>query len=263
MVDGKPVVTMKEQTIYVAKHDSSIVYDEEYKLIPGASADDTAKIYTAPDGAQHPYVKKGSTEINGVPVYIRQLADENGNPLYYKPTTIGDFKGESNIISNLINTLTIGETFDDALLDSNIFLKHVKNETIETLPNAISKLTVVDVYADDVYDENGDLEGTWKYLLTDKNTGEVNEDITVIDMQEMIDNMQYNIHHAVLYDLKADGVLENLEADMLNKPIKRNITIGSTNITIMENLPASKEYLGDLTVDEMLEYVSKVIMYLP
>ncbi|MBQ5929983.1 MAG: hypothetical protein IIX02_04235, partial [Clostridia bacterium] len=266
MENGKPVVTMKEQTIYVLKSDTSVVYDEDGKLIPGGSADETAKIYTAPDGTQYPYLLKGSKTLpTGEKVYIRQLADANGNPLYYKPTTIGDFKGDKNIISNLINTLTIGETFDDALLDGNIFLKHVKDETIETLPDAISKLTVVDVYADDVYDENGDLEGTWKYLLTDKDTGEVDTTITVVDMQKMIDNMQANIHHATLYDLKADGVLENLERDMLNKEIKRSIKnpLTGVDVPLVENLSASKHYLGDLTVDEMLAYVSKIIMYLP
>ena len=264
MENGKPVVKMKEETIYVSQNDSSLIFDENEEIIPGATADINAKTYTAPDGTQRSFKKAGpKTLSNGQSVHICQFVDENGEPLYYKPTTIGDFKGDANIISNLINTLTIGETFDDELLDSNIFLKHVKDETIETLPDAISKLTVVDVYHDDVYDENGNLEGSWKYLLTDRNTGVVNDKITVVDMQEMIDNMQYNIHHATLYALKADGVLGNLEKDMLNKEIKRQISAGGTTITIMENLPASKHYLGDLTVDEMLEYVSKIIMYLP
>ena len=266
MENGKPVVTMKEQTIYVLKSDNSKVYDEEGKLIPGGSADETAKIYTDPDGTQHPYLLKGSTSlVTGEKVYVRQLADENGNPLYYQPTTIGDFKGDKNIISTLVNTLTLGEVFEDDVFDNHIFLKHVKNETIETLPDAIEKLTVVEVYDEEVHNPDGTLKGSWKYLLTDKDTGEVDTTITVVDMQKMIDNMQANIHHATLYELKADGVLENLEKDMLNKEIKRSIKHPVTGVTVplVENLSASKHYLGDLTVDEMLAYVSKIIMYLP
>ena len=263
MVDGKPVVTMKEQTVYVAKSNHNTVYDEDGKLIVGGTANETTLTYTAPDGTQYPYLQKGSKTLeNGVKVFVRQLADENGNPLYYQPTKLADLKGDSNIIENLINTLTLNEVFEEDVFDSHIFLKHVKNETIETLPDAIEQLTVVEVYDEEVHNPDGTLKGSWKYLLTDKDTGEVDVHITVTDMQKMIDNMQWNIHHATLYELKADGVLENLEKDMLNKEIKRSISTAYGEVQLAPNLPASKVYLGDLTVDEMLAYVSNIIMYL-
>lgn len=262
MVNGKPVVTMKEQTFYVSRSDSSIIFDENGQRLPDASVNAEKTIYTAPDGTQYPYLIAGSTTVNNIKVHICYLAGEDGKPLYYEPTTIGDLKGDKNVISNLVNTLTLGEVFEDEVFDNHIFLKHVKNETIETLPDAIEQLTVVEVYDDEVHNPDGTLKGSWKYLLTDKDTGEVDIHITVTDMQKMIDNMQYNIHHAVLYDLKADGVLENLDANMLNKEIKRSIQISGTTIQLAQNLPAEKVYLGDLTVDEMLAYVSTIIMYL-
>lgn len=252
--DGvKDGVEMLYKEIYVKKDDFSVIYDENNEIVAGASYTEDGDVctYTDADGNTFTCKRAGSKTLsNGVKVYVRQLPD-----VKYSPTSIGDLMGETNIIDNLINTLTIAEVFEDELLDSNVFLKHVKDETIESLPGAIAKLTVVDVYEDEVYKEDGvTLKGSWKYLLTDKDTGEVDETITVTDMQKMIDNMQANIHQATLNELKADAILD-LDPVMLNTQIKTSVYGVSLECTF-----PGKTKLGQLTVEEMLTYVNEIML---
>ncbi len=82
------------------------------------------------------------------------LTDEAGTPVYYG-TTLGELSGYENKISMLTKRLTIRELLGDAETEDNIFLKHVQDETIDTLPDAINDLTFTDVYAQDIYETVG------------------------------------------------------------------------------------------------------------
>ena len=254
--DGvKDDVEMLRKVFYYAKNDPTQIYDDSEKLISGVSVNVDAKIYTDADGKEYSYTRKGSkTLANGVSVQICNFTD-----LYYTPTSIADLMGEENTIEKLVNTITIGEVFDDDMLDGNIFLKHVKNETIESLPDKIATLKVAEVYKDEVYKADGvTLKGSWKYLLTNPATGKVDDSITITDMQKMIDNMQANIHNASLKDLKKDGILSNLSDDMLTTKIRTSIMGQGIGISF-----PGKTTLGDLTVDEMLQYVDALLGKLP
>ena len=257
--DGKPVVTMLDRHIYVANSGNAI-YDENEKLLSGASVDLTAKTFTDADGNVYNIRKTSSfATANGVSCSLYNLCDENFNYLKFAPTSIGDLMGEDNPINHLLETITIGEVFDSELVETDFFLKHVKDETIESLPEAIKSLKVIEVYEDEVYEKDGvTLKGSWKYLLTDQDTGKVDDSITITDMQKMIDNMQTNIHTATLFEMKDDGVLSELSDDMLETKLKTSIGGQSLSVTF-----PGKTKLGDLTVDEMLTYLDHILSHLP
>ena len=259
MVDGKPKVTMEKMCIYKTTSGTTVIYNEEKEVLEGVSVDTAAKTYTDQNGNVYNYRVSGATKINGKSCDILYLCDAKGEYLKYSPTSVGDLMGENSTLDHLVNTLTMGEVFDDEHITGNVFLKHLKDETIESLPDAIANLTVLSVYKDQIYEADGvTLKGSWKYLLTDHSTGKIDETITVTDMQTMIDNMQANIHHATLFELKEDGVLSNLSNEMLNTAIKTSVAGTSLGVSF-----SGKSKLGDLTIDEMLTYVDAIIRKLP
>ncbi len=119
----------------------------------------------------------GTLEIAGVgTATYYYLTDEDSTPVYYEPTCLGELSGEDSTISLLTKRLTIKELLGDEETQDNIFLKHVQNETIDTLPDAINDLTFTDVYAQDIYKTVGigdssyspDANGEKSYFI-DKN----------------------------------------------------------------------------------------------
>lgn len=292
MVNGKPQVTMEKMRVYLSTKDGA-VYDEEKKLLEGASVDTTAKTYTDAKGNVYAYKNGDTITIDGKTCNELFLCDANGEYLAYSPSSVSDLIGENSVLDRLVNTMTIGdlldedaingnvllksikdetleslpdaienltvsEIFDEKEINENVFLKHLKNETIQTLPDAIGKLTVVSVYKDQIYEKDGKtLKGSWKYLLTDKK-GNIDTAITVTDMQMMVDNMQRNIYDAPLFELKETGVLNGLSDDMLNTAIKTSVMGTSLGVSF-----PGKTKLGDLTVNEMLQYVDAVLKKLP
>ena len=249
-------VEMLRQSVifFYSLNDSSVIYNDKQVQLSGVSLDTANKLFIDSDGQQYTYTHKGKlTLANGVSVQKCELTKG-----YYKPHTIADLTGENNVIDTLVDEITIGEVFDAELLDNHIFLKHVKNETIKTLPDKINQLYVTEVYADEVFKSDGTLKGSWKYLLTDPKTGKIDNTITVIDMQKMIDNMQENIHLTPLRLLKKDGVLPEISDSTLNTKIKTTIVGQSIGISF----PGCST-LGDLTVDQMLIYIDAVLSKLP
>ncbi len=115
------------------------------------------------------------------------LTDENGNRVDYEPTTLGDLSGENNTISMLTKRLTLEELLGTDTVNDNFFLKHVKAETIKTLPDAIEALTVTDVYAKDIYKNKKHTDDKYYFVKSDgdffydsetgKPRGNVDEDI--------------------------------------------------------------------------------------
>lgn len=93
------------------------------------------------------------------------------------------------------------------------------------------------------------VQGTWKYLLMED--GVVNTDYKVAtDMNKMINNMTSNMQNATLNNLKADGILSDLDDSTLNTPLYEGCA------------PAGKEVMGELTVVEMLTYTAALPEYI-
>ena len=222
---------------------------------------------------------------------VYYLFDENGNALEYKKTSLGDLAGSDNLISRISTRLTIGEIVEiDESGDS--LLKHVKNETIESLPTAIENLTIQQVFEDKIFTTdslgNKTVVGSWWYLLHSeadcKANGHTNpgscscvSDYNLQGMDKLIDNMKNNIHLSTLNKLSADGML-NFGDGMLGSDIFTEINLGGGyTYQIMVRVPdengnfpdtpnktaaeafAGKSKLGELTVEETIEYAEGLI----
>ena len=188
----------------------------------------------------------------------------------FHPTSLGDLAGSDNVITNLTNTITVQEIFEEDTINSNKFLPFVKGETIESLPSAIMGLTVTEVYADEVFEADGvTLKKSWKYLLTNA-SGEVDYSIKVTDMDKMIDNMKNNVHLSTLQELANNGLVQ-FSGSTLSAPIRTEVSIGgfqtiyvyitdsNGNTVKASDAFAGKTTMGELTVEEILQYVDGII----
>lgn len=178
-------------------------------------------------------------------------------------------------LSTKINTLTLTEILGETDVEGNTFLKHLKDSTIKTFADDLEALTIQQIFEDDIYqkdedgnfvtDENGEkiLTGTWKYLLTE-NGKEVQYKIS--EVNKLVGNMTANVQSATLEDLHKDGIITTdntafLETDILYKYVVGGTTI--FNIDPIENENGQeKTKIGELTITEMLNYVTKVLQAL-
>ncbi len=219
---------------------------------------------------------------------VYYLSATDGTKLYYEKTSIGALTGSDNVISNMTTRITVGEIMNAEDMEKNMFLKHVTDETIDTLPYAIENLTITKVYEKDIYKMN--TEGThfidkfgnnilseddydqrvvnseWWYLLHDEAVCSAThgtcdksciEDYKVKELGKLITNMRTNIEHASLFQLKSDGMVNGLDNDTLNADIKTEI--GGANFYTP---PTGKTKLGDLTVVELLDYVNVIFSHI-
>lgn len=205
-------------------------------------------------------------------------------------------------LSTKINTLTLTEILGETDVEGNIYLKHLKDSKINTLADDLNALTIQQVFADKIYktektgegetavvyfvDKDGKrlyekdgkyytsptfeaeteservLQGTWKYLLTE-NGKEVEYTISAID--KLVTNMTANVQSATLEDLHKDGIIERENTDFLNTNILYKYVFKGTTIFEIDPIQGEngpKEKIGELTITEMLNYVTAVLQKL-
>ena len=83
-------------------------------------------------------------------------------------------------------------------------------------------------------------------------------------MEAMISNMSANIQSAVLNDLYKDGIIVLEDSAFLEKPIIYEYTVGEAPLsyTIFDIDPTkydNKATLGELTINQMINYVSDIL----
>lgn len=260
--DGKIDDEEMELTYYYAVSDPTVILDQFKNPLPNAHLNleqSTLKI----EGREG-VIKAGQGTPTFGSVQYKQIL------VKFHPTSLGDLAGSDNVITNLTKTITVEEIFDEATLNSNKFLPFVKGETIESLPNAIMDLTVTQVYADEIFEADGEtLKESWKYLLTDKD-GNVDKTIKVTDMNKMIDNMKNNVHNSTLNELAANGMVQ-FSGSTLNADIRTEVSItglppiyvwvtDSNGVTKKASEAfAGKTKMGELTVEQILQYVDGII----
>lgn len=194
---------------------------------------------------------------------------------------------ENNTILKHLQNSTVASLADDleTLKLQKVFADDVyKTETITTATGAVTYF--VDKNGARLYENPADgkfytsdtfepatesarvLTGTWKYLLTDKEGKE--GDYTITDMGTLVSNMTANIQKATLKDLKEDGIISLSDATFLTKKIKydftytylgQNISLGSVPTKYYKDADKKelKEFVGELTITELLNYVGEVI----
>ena len=104
-----------------------------------------------------------------------------------------------------------------------------------------------------------ELTPQWKYLLIGED--HITHDYKLTEFTSLVNNMTYNMTHATLYDLNEDHII-SLDNQTLDTPLLSSINLGFTSISLptytdAEGNPITK--LGQLTVEQMLEYTADVL----
>lgn len=240
----------------------------EEGFVDGYTIDTVNKKYVDVNGEEYSYAdarlaKVTTQDDKQATVYYLSNAD---GKVYYQATTLGDLSKKNNAIDTLSDHITIGELMDEDDINENIFLKHIKDKTIASIPTAINNLTINEVYAHKIYKNgvSGELNDAWYYLLTvyDPTTGEhVEREYKITEFDQLIQNMQDNVHIATLSDLQKHGMVVFKDQSTLTTPLKTqiggvDIVVGGVNAS---EAFAGKSTLGDLTVDELTSYLSAIL----
>ncbi len=307
VLDGTtPVMQNKKIAIYADEEAGVYKAYNEYGEPLGGNVSFALRQYADEDGnlfkfvdlpADDALVKTVKTEKGIATLYY--LCNLDGTSVgKYESTTLGTFSGEDGAedpIAKLTSRLTIEEIIGKEKLEGNIFLSHVSDETIETLPTAINNLALIDVYEDKIYDTDGDGEYTeeekaaknpnraWWYMLHNDENCHNNhchdgescpdqatctltpscdnnclEPYTIKDFGELVTNMTHNIENSTLNQLSQDKMI-TMDSDTLETEIISEIKLSASKSIQINGVPEGKDTLGELTVHEILLYTGNVI----
>lgn len=265
-LDADNNITLLQKYIAISD-DATSVYNEygEY-LHPDYYVLDTENAtFTDANGITYKYVisdpvktVKANDGTGQVKVYY--LTDMEGNAVKFPPHSLGELAGGDNLISRLTDRLTMSEVLGGDLSEHKM-LKHVCDYPINEIPDAISDLSITDMFSEEIYGadaikyegdtpltdaygqqiENGDyyfeieegyekaaLNGKWKYLLVDSVDNSIDggdykpQDYKVTEMNRLLDNMTANVDKATLNELHEDQILNGLDG-LITTPIQREI----------------------------------------
>jgi hypothetical protein len=184
-------------------------------------------------------------------------------------------------LGDSISELTLVDILGEENVKNNFVFCHVQGSTLDTLASNIEQLTIQQIFWQDVYSNNNAaneedlifydaagkalvrnaddekfyyvdsgevgtpaLTGSWKYLLTDKDTGE-EKPCLLSETGKLVENMSYNISNATLYDLEADGILQ--------------FDDGFLDTALVSTKPAyAGKKMGDLTIQGLTQYVASL-----
>ena len=143
----------------------------------------------------------GTTEKHDATLYyVRQ----NGENLYYAPTTIGDMQN-ADVISKLTGRLRLKDVMD---VGENKLLKHLAEESIDDLPEAINALTIDDVFGEHFYYRAyNPATGTYTSYRENGNHQPIDNDGNLVVGAYFVDINNNNV------DINSDGVVSRDEAD--------------------------------------------------
>ena len=186
----------------------------------------------------------------------------------------------NNMATEVLN-LSIGEIFE-----ADIYVaKNGDTDTLEGLANGVYKYTgetpftayvkvgsteTTTVYKDEFFEvkdgakyiytpQDSDIAPTWKYLLTDKETGVITTDYKAsTDMNKLLGNMTHNVQLACLDDLHEDKIIDfGEDADnLLDSTVMASI--GSYSVDLPDGIVEGTR-LGELTTHQMLSYTSALL----
>ena len=260
-VDGAEIKPLQKRV----RIDGADVYNEYDEQISGATV--SGNTYT--DNGVTYYLTDASATLGAGWYYVYNDSAHLEKAMY-SPTTIADLKGTSEVLNNVMNRLTLSDVLSEEELANNKVLCHLSDVTISGLSDAIHDLTIEDVFEQDMYEKNADgsfktdtsgnriMKHTWEYMLLDPTMGNLHHEYTLEDnMNDLMDNFQKNVQHRSLKTLIDDGIIElekSTDANFLNK----NISASNYNIGTTED-PIYAETIGDLTVSQMIDFMSDLI----
>ena len=128
----------------------------------------------------------------------------NGEALYYEPTTIGDMQN-AEMLSSLTGRLQLKDVMD---VGDHKLLKHLGEETIDDLPEAINSLTLDDVFGDHfTYRTYNPTTGKYVNYHEDGNHQPIDAEGNIVEGAYLVDINNQSV------DYNADGIITRDEAD--------------------------------------------------
>lgn len=270
-------VTMLQERIAI---DGAGVIYNEYAEVVGGTIDGTT--YTTQTGESYiivdaPALPALKTEGGLATQYY--LNNMDGTPYLYPRMTVGDLTRNESLIDKMTSRLTVKEILGEDQIVNDQFLKHLGDETVDSLPEKLKELTIQQVMPEDVFvndgngnffDKNGNIttnedeyvvKRMWWYLLHDEATcsaehtdcdGSCIGQYKLSAMELLVNNMSTNMQAATLNQLDEDEMME-MDPETLNTDIVTNIA--GVPIPGMERFEG-KSKLGELTATEILDYTS-------
>ncbi|MBQ7369035.1 MAG: hypothetical protein IJW60_04960 [Clostridia bacterium] len=242
-VDTQNAITPLQKR--VALYDGK-VYNEYGELIQNATPSGTQS-YTQ-DGAT--YTLTADASLGTLPVKVVSgstttkhdatlyYVSQNGEKLYYAPTTIGDMQ-KAEVLSKLTGRLRLQDVME---VGDNKILKHLGKETIDDLPSAIDALSLDDVFGDQFH------------YRTNKGSYRVNANYQPIDSSGNV------VENAKFLDIKNNELtVFDGEGKIIRSELDKALT-GSWKYMLME-----RETDGSFTInhhhtvtelDSMMDYLS-------
>ena len=151
-------------------------------------------------------------------------------------------------LNNAIHTLELQKIIPVATLESNMFLKHLKTSSIDTLATDIEGLKIRDVFAEQFANPTG----VWKYVATSDGNG---NDYTIKDMDKMIGSVTEKIKTATIGNLATDGII-SVDTNFLNKEIIYTINIAGMQKTVANSDDfGGKTTISQMTITELSSYM--------
>ncbi len=187
------------------------VYNEYGELIKNATAYGTTSYrdglntYDLTDaglGTIKVEVTNGSTTTkHDAPLFY---VSYQGEKLYYESTTIGDMQN-GEVLSNLTGRLCLKDVMD---VNGHKILKHLGEETINTLPDAINSLSIDDVFGEHfLYRTYNPATGKYVSYREDGNHNPIDANGEIVEGAYMVDLNNNSV------DYNGDGIISREEAD--------------------------------------------------
>lgn len=239
--------------------------------------------------ALHYVFQDGDYELYA-PNTIQDLKDGLASSIT-EDMTIGDLMptaNENTILKHLcnstisslpddFNTLSVQQVFEDKVYKMNAtseyFIDKDGNRLYPGTGENEGKFYTSDTTQNNSTLSSRVLTGTWKYLLTDTDGSEKEAKLT--ELTSLTANMATNIQKASLRDLNEDGIITFGDSSFLDKEIKYDLSVTISAITTtlysfeekgkqkykFEN-GTEKEYIGDLSITELMDYMQTILTVL-
>ncbi len=150
-------------------------------------------------------------------------------------------------LNDAIHTLPLKKIIAESTLDSNMFLKHLKESSIDTLATDIEGLKIADIFATEIA-----AGGIWKYIDLEDGSGNA---YTLKDMNAMMGSVTTNIKNETVGKLAADGIIA-VDANFLTEDIIYSITImGHTKQVVANDAFGGKDTISEMTIQELSTYL--------
>ena len=207
---------------------------------------------------------------------------DSSSPLYkVRHCPINDTDG---LFDNIKATMTIKDIFGDELSTYKFINKLDENTTIDGIGDAINNMKLIDAFDDNIYDNSGNLESMWKYLLIEEGetwiAGNPNRSIDPFDgyacktytvngdgvapnpkgVNQMMTNMKYWMENQKLKTLQDDGMV-NISGGLLTTEIPATIK-GYDTASGSPVIPSGAVYYGDLSTKQFVELMNHVLPYI-